>query len=181
MSKKIAFISGESAFNSAIVSMRKSAAKMEGEIQLLLASAVLMAAMHGNANQINALATALPAGVRKAAIGDWLEKHAPVMKNDKTVEGQPYKLSRDKMAELIGEAKPTAEQAEEYATKVHALMWTEHKPDQLAPEHFDLSKAIAQLVKKVTGLQGKGTKIAGADKLEELRALCATGEDVASV
>lgn len=162
--------------DAAIVAVNKAANKLNDAIQLVLASAVFQAVHGRNTNHLNALATAVGKGVRKAAIGAWISKYAPVVpETDKEkAKESPFKFSADKMAEMAdahgwAEAKRvTAEEAEAYAEMAMADHWTEFKPDQVVPDSFDVYAAIKQLMSRATALQGKGAQIKGADALRKL-------------
>lgn len=181
MSKKINLIADQAAFDAALVSVKKTASKMEGEVQMLLVSAMAQALQHGNTNWLNAIPHALGKGVRLSAVGAWILAHAPVVsESDKEkAKESPFRFSRDKLGDLLGDPAVdhktySEEQIADHITKAHGVHWTTFKPDTLVPESFDLGAAIAALVKKAKGMQGKNVKIVGQDKLGDLEALCAT-------
>lgn len=184
MAKKLNLIADQSAFDAALISVKKTAHKMETEVQLLLVSAAHQAIAHGNVNWLNAIPHALGKGIRMAAIGGWILAHAPVVpESDKEKsKEQPFRFMRDRIEELLGTAKPTAEQVDMFIASANAVHWTAYKPDSVVPETFDLTAAIAQLVKRAKALAGnKKTQIKGLDQLANLEALCADCGEPASI
>lgn len=159
----------------AIGAASKASLRLEADIQGCLSGAVYFAVKDGNIQPVNALFTTLGKGVRRAAIMAWLLEHAPVLANTDrdAAKTAPFVFSRPLIAELVETDKPTAEQAEAYATKAHATMWTEFKPELLVPESFDMQAMLSALVKKAKGLQAKGSKADHADLIAKVEALCA--------
>lgn len=169
MSKKVTIITDASKLDAHIVATNKAAGVLEGMIQLGLASAVYQAVHGRNTNHINAVALATGKGVRKAAIGDWLTTHAPVVAETdrEKAKTHPFRFSADKLAELLPKVENakavTAEEATEYAESLMSKLWTEHKPDALVPETWDFKAALKKLLAQKTAYEKKGTKVQGAE------------------
>lgn len=181
MSKKIIIITDGAKLNDHIVNVNKAANALNGAIQVGLVSAVWQAVHGRNTNHINALALAVGKGVRKAAIGDWLLKHAPVVaETDKErAKEHPFRFSADKLADMVEAVNPkavTAEEAMAYAEPLLAMLWTEHKPDQLTPESWDFAAALKKLLAQATGYEAKGVKVKGGELRAQLASLLPSEE-----
>ncbi len=173
---KTQLITDASALTKAIGVAAKASHALAGSIQIALASCSFFALKDGNVQPINLLFTSMGKGVRRAAMQAWLLDHAPVLlqtDKDKAKE-QPFVFSRDKVEELTGHAKPTAEQAEETAEASLTVSWVEFKPEQLTPESFDVQAMVTQVIKKAKGLQSKGSKAVHGDLIAKLEAMTAT-------
>jgi hypothetical protein len=175
--------------DAAIVSVNKAANKLNDAIQLVLASAVYQAVHGRNTNHINAITHAVGKGVRKAAIGAWIAKYAPVVpETDKEkAKEAPFRFSADKMDDLAdaygwsNSKKVTAEEAEAYAEMAMADHWTEFKPDAVVPEEFDALAALRQVLTRAQNMQNKGAKVKGLDVLRKLKDLVTPAGDVQGV
>lgn len=178
---KTSIITDGAKLDAHMIVINKAANALNGHIQLGLASAVYQSVHGRNTNHINALALNVGKGVRKAAIGDWLLKYAPVVKNDgKDAAEKPFKFSADKLAELVkaeNHKAVTAEEAMAYAEPLLAKDWTMHKPDQLVPDAWSLTDAIKKLMAQAKTYEGKGTKVAGAHLLADLQQLIGAKAD----
>ncbi len=167
-----------SALNKLIDGTIKSITKMQGIVQGLLMSVTYHAVAHGNIDPMLRLWDGMPKGVRRAAIQSWLDTYAPVVIDKES----GFKFSREKMAtlsEFESATEPTLTEAQEYALSLSEHDWTEHKPEQLALESFDVASAVAALLKKVAKLEKDGTKIKGAAVLAKLKAVSLADEEPA--
>lgn len=178
--KTVSIITDSDKLNAAILEVSKRANSLVDSIQLVLASAVYQAVMHGNTNHINATVTASGRGVRKTAIAQWLLKHAPVVpETDKEkMKTSPFRFSREKLNDLLVEAdlqaeqgKVSAEEAEAYGTKVLAINWADHKEPPLVPESWSVTDALQKLLTTAKQMQSKKVNVKGADLLGQLQAL----------
>jgi hypothetical protein len=175
--------------DAAIVSVNKAANKLNDAIQVVLASAVYQAVYGRNTNHLNALVHAVGKGVRKAAIGAWIMKYAPVVPeaDKEKAKEAPFRFSADKMDDLAeaygwGNSKRvTAEEAMAYAELAMDDHWTEFKPDAVVPEEFDALAALKQVLARAQKMQDKGAKIKGMDVLRKLKDLVTSPGDVQSV
>jgi hypothetical protein len=151
----------------------KDSKTLESAVQMALASATFFAVKDGNVEPINRLLLTVGKGLRRTALWSWLETYAPVLPQadkDKAKEA-PYVFSRDKLQDLTGHAKPTAEQAEEHAKAIMAHAWTEFKPEPEVPATFDVAALVQGVIKKAKGLQQKGSKAVNAELLSKLETL----------
>lgn len=169
----ITIITDTAKLDAAIVEVNKRANSLVDSVQLVLASAVYQAVMHGNTNHINAIIGAVGRGVRKTAIAQWVLAYAPVMmETDKEkMKDQPFRFSRDKLALLLPDVdakKVTAEQAEDYSLKVLGQNWADYKEPPLVPEKWDVADALRKVIATAKTMQGKKVNITNADILGRL-------------
>lgn len=173
--KSVKLLTVQAEFDAAIIAMKKTGQKYDNEVQLLLASAVVMAAMHGNTNGINAVATSLSNGTRKQAVSGWLMKHAPVVAQEDADKAKthPFKFSREKLETLMGNKNPSAEQADAYGQLIHASHWSNFKPDSVEVTEWSLTDAIQKIITQARKMGAKNVKVQGIEALPGLEALCA--------
>lgn len=165
--------------DAAIIDVSKKAHALNDGIQLVAASAVYQAVLHGNTNHINAIIIAVGKGVRKTALAQWFLAYGPVvMETDKEKAAtNPFRFSRDKLGELMEGAENiksiTAEEADTYATHVLGHHWTEYKEPPLVPETFNVMDAVNKLLATAKSMQTKKVRMVNGDMLETLTALVA--------
>jgi hypothetical protein len=165
--------------DAAIIATGQKGQAFYDAVQLVLASSVYQAVLHGNTNHLNAAIVAVGKGARKTAIAQWVLAHAPVvMETDKEKATQnPFRFSREKLGELMEGAANiksiTAEEADTYATHVLGQHWTEYKEPPLVPEKWSVSEALNKLLATAKSMQTKKVNIEGAAMLTALAALAA--------
>lgn len=159
-----------------LLKVNKAANSLNAGIQLALASSVFQAVAHGNTNFINVTIKVAGKGVRKTAMAQWLLKHAPVVAETdrEKAKEQPFRFSRDKLAELMPDADPkavTLEESELYAQGLMEFDWTEHKEPPLVPESWSALDALKKLVQTAKSMQTKNVKVEHAELLSQIEVL----------
>lgn len=152
-------------FAKAILALHTAAAKVQTSIQLIGTQALMHLQAHGDIGSVNRLFLGLPKGVRKTALVSWLLAHGALKVNTDigTKATSPMVYDKDK------------------ATNAGAAWndpWQDHMPEKAIDEVFDLSKALAMIVKKCEGKQIKvgGQLLSVEDAKAKIAALTAYSE-----
>ncbi len=157
MKQSIALVKGQAAIISLIKSIHTAGKNLDGDIQLAGLSVMQHLEEHGDVTLACSLYLAMPKGARKAALSAWLMTFGKMQANTGlTKKEQPFVYARDKVTNLDG-----AQEAPWFTFKL------DKEPDQV----FNLSDAIANLIKRVEAASAKGLTVEGVDKLTALRAL----------
>lgn len=139
--------------------------KLDQSIWVAGVSCLQHIAEHSNTTLLNDLVDALPKGARKHAFVEWALAYGNVSLLDKSLDGdqdkiakgQVFKLDRTKTFDLDGAV---------------ANAWYNFKPEADLLTAFDVHKAVAQLVKRVTKATKDGATLEGVqDALKQLKAL----------
>lgn len=140
-------------FEAACASVAKRGTKLDADIQLLALSAVDHLIEHKNVHYINKLYTSLSAGMRKAALTEWMLKYGGVVANGEGNKKEvPFICDRAKVPNMAGGAEEP---------------WYMCKPDAEPDQVFDIVAALAAVIKKAQGKQHDPLLLA---KLENFRA-----------
>lgn len=149
----------------AIKSIAVRGQKLDHDIHVAGVSCLKHIADHSNTTLLNDLVTALPKGARKHAFVEWALAYGSVRTLDRAnpadadriAKGQVFALDRSKQFDLDGAI---------------ANAWYNFKPEADLLTAFDVHKAVAQLVKRVTKATKEGAALQGVqDALKQLKAL----------
>lgn len=158
-------ITDNAALAKEIKSIKLRGQKLDQSIWVAGVSCLAHIAEHSNTTLLNDLVNALPKGARKHAFVEWALAYGSVRTldranpadADKIAKGQVFALDRSKEyneAGAIGNA------------------WYTFKPEADLLTAFDVHKAVAQLVKRVTKASREGVSLEGVqDALKQLKAL----------
>ena len=158
-------ITDNAALAKAIKSIATRGQKLDRDIHEVGVSCLAHIAEHSNTTLLNDLVNALPKGARKHAFVEWALAYGSVRTldraneadQDKIAKGQVFALDRTKQFDLDGAI---------------ANAWYNFKPEPDLLTAFDVNKAVAQLVKRVTKASRDGTTLEGVqDALKQLKAL----------
>ena len=153
------------ALNEAIKSIGRRGAILDRDIWAAGVSCLLQIAEHSNTTALNDLVNALPKGARKQAFVEWALAYGQVRlldraneaDQDKIAKGQVFNLDRTKDFDQVS---------------AMANAWYDFKPEPDLLTSFDVHKAVAQLVKRVTKATREGAELEGiADAMKQLEAL----------
>ena len=155
----------KAALAKAIKSIATRGQKLDHDIHVAGVSCLQHIANHSDTTLLNDLVNALPKGARKHAFVEWALAYGNVSLLDKSLDGdqdkiakgQVFKLDRSKSFDLEGAI---------------ANAWYNFKPEPDLLTAFDVHKAVAQLVKRVTKASRDGVSLEGVqDALKQLKAL----------
>ena len=158
-------ITDNAALAKAIKSIAVRGQKLDHDIHVAGTSCLQHIANHSDTTLLNDLVNALPKGARKHAFVEWALAYGNVSLLDKSLDGdkdkiergQVFKLDRTKSFDLEGAV---------------ANAWYNFKPEADLLTAFDVHKAVAQLVKRVTKATKDGATLEGVqDALKQLKAL----------
>ncbi|QNO11426.1 hypothetical protein Aristophanes_00002 [Acinetobacter phage Aristophanes] len=158
-------ITDNAALAKAIKSIAVRGQKLDHDIHVAGVSCLAHIAEHSNTTLLNDLVNALPKGARKHAFVEWALAYGSVRTldranpadADKIAKGQVFALDRSKAFDLDGAV---------------ANAWWNFKPEADLLSAFDVHKAVAQLVKRVTKATKDGATLEGVqDALKQLKAL----------
>ena len=158
-------ITDNAALAKAIKSIATRGQKLDHDIHVAGTSCLQHIANHSDTTLLNDLVNALPKGARKHAFVEWALAYGNVSLLDKSLDGdqdkiakgQVFKLDRSKTFDLDGAI---------------ANAWYNFKPEPDLLTAFDVNKAVAQLVKRVTKASRDGVSLEGVqDALKQLKAL----------
>lgn len=153
------------ALNEAIKSIGRRGAILDRDIWAAGVSCLLQIAEHSNTTALNDLVNALPKGTRKQAFVEWALAFGQVRlldreneaDKDKIAKGQVFRLDRTKETDQVS---------------AMANAWYDFKPEPDLLTSFDVHKAVANLVKRVTKASRDGAELEGiADAMKQLEAL----------
>ena len=139
--------------------------KLDQSIWVAGVSCLQHIANHSDTTLLNDLVDALPKGARKHAFVEWALAYGNVSLLDKSLDGdkdkiergQVFKLDRTKSFDLDGAV---------------GNAWYNFKPEADLLTAFDVHKAVAQLVKRVTKATKDGATLEGVqDAMKALKAL----------
>lgn len=153
-SNVVAIITDDGELKAAILSIKRTGAKLDQMIHVAAVSAVDAFAKHGNVFYINALYQALGKGARHVALTDWYLKYGGVQANTgESKDSTPFIKDANKRADLAGGMiEPW------YMCKPSA------KPDQVVDVYGLLMKVLTKATKE-------GAQVEGSEMLEPLKAL----------
>ena len=149
----------------AIKSIAVRGQKLDHDIHVAGTSCLQHIANHSDTTLLNDLVNALPKGARKHAFVEWALAYGSVRTLDRAnpadadriAKGQVFALDRTKQFDLEGAI---------------ANAWYNFKPEPDLLTAFDVHKAVAQLVKRVTKATREGAELEGVqDALKQLKAL----------
>ena len=158
-------ITDNAALAKAIKSIAVRGQKLDHDIHVAGTSCLQHIANHSDTTLLNDLVNALPKGARKHAFVEWALAYGNVSLLDKALDGdkdkiergQVFKLDRTKSFDLDGAV---------------ANAWYNFKPEADLLTAFDVHKAVAQLVKRVTKATKDGATLEGVqDAMKALKAL----------
>ena len=158
-------ITDNAALAKAIKSIATRGQKLDRDIWEVGVSCLAHIAEHSNTTMLNDLVNALPKGARKHAFVEWALAYGSVRTLDRAnpadadriAKGQVFALDRSKSFDLDGAV---------------ANAWHTFKPEPDLLTAFDVHKAVAQLVKRVTKASRDGATLDGVqDALKQLKAL----------
>lgn len=158
-------ITDNAALAKEIRSIKLRGQKLDQSIWVAGVSCLAHIAEHSNTTLLNDLVNALPKGARKHAFVEWALAYGNVSLLDKSLDGdqdniakgQVFKLDRSKSFDLDGAMQNA---------------WYNFKPEPDLLTAFDVHKAVAQLVKRVTKASRDGATLEGVqDALKQLKAL----------
>lgn len=158
-------ITDNAALAKAIKSIAVRGQKLDHDIHIAGVSCLAHIAEHSNTTLLNDLVNALPKGARKHAFVEWALAYGSVRTLDRSnpadadriAKGQVFALDRSKSFDLDGAI---------------ANAWYTFKPEPDLLTAFDVHKAVAQLVKRVTKASRDGVSLDGVqDALKQLKAL----------
>lgn len=158
-------ITDNAALAKAIKSIATRGQKLDQDIHVAGVSCLAHIAEHSNTTLLNDLVNALPKGARKHAFVEWALAYGNVRTldraneadQDKIAKGQVFALDRTKTFDPDGAI---------------ANAWYNFKPEADLLTAFDVNKAVAQLVKRVTKASRDGAALEGVqDALKQLKAL----------
>ena len=149
----------------AINSIAKRGAILDRDIWAAGVSCLMHIEQHSDTTLLNDLVNALPKGTRKQAFVEWALAYGKVRlldraneaDQDKILKGQVFRLDRTKDTDQVS---------------AMANAWYDFKPEPDLLTSFDVHKAVAQLVKRVTKATREGAELEGiADAMKQLEAL----------
>ena len=149
----------------AINSIAKRGAILDRDIWAAGVSCLMHIEQHSDTTLLNDLVNALPKGTRKQAFVEWALAYGKVRlldraneaDQDKILKGQVFRLDRTKDTDQVS---------------AMANAWYDFKPEPDLLTSFDVHKAVAQLVKRVTKATKDGATIEGVqDAMQALKAL----------
>ena len=149
----------------AINSIAKRGAILDRDIWAAGVSCLMHIEQHSDTTLLNDLVNALPKGARKQAFVEWALAYGKVRlldrdneaDKDKIAKGQVFRLDRTKETDQVS---------------AMANAWYDFKPEPDLLTSFDVHKAVAQLVKRVTKASREGAELEGiADAMKQLEAL----------
>ena len=158
-------ITDNAALAKAIKSIATRGQKLDRDIWEVGVSCLAHIAEHSNTTMLNDLVNALPKGARKHAFVEWALAYGSVRTLDRAnpadadriAKGQVFALDRTKQFDLDGAVQNA---------------WYNFKPEPDLLTAFDVHKAVAQLVKRVTKASRDGVSLDGVqDALKQLKAL----------
>ncbi len=158
-------ITDNAALAKAIKSIAVRGQKLDYDIHVAGTSCLQHIAEHSNTTLLNDLVNALPKGARKHAFVEWALAYGSVRTLDRAnpadadriAKGQVFALDRSKQFDLDGAI---------------ANAWYNFMPEPDLLTTFDVHKAVAQLVKRVTKASKDGAALEGVqDALKQLKAL----------
>ena len=149
----------------AIKSIAVRGQKLDHDIHVAGVSCLAHIAEHSNTTLLNDLVNALPKGARKHAFVEWALAYGNVSLLDKSLDGDKDKIDKGQVFKLDRSKEYNQEQA-------IANAWYNFKPEADLLTAFDVHKAVAQLVKRVSKASKDGATLEGVqDALKALRAL----------
>lgn len=149
----------------AIKSIAVRGQKLDHDIHVAGVSCLAHIAEHSNTTLLNDLVNALPKGARKHAFVEWALAYGTVSLLDKALDGDKDKIAKGQLFKLDRSKSFDQEQA-------IANAWWNFKPEADLLTAFDVHKAVAQLVKRVTKATKDGATLEGVqDALKQLKAL----------
>ena len=159
----------------AIKSIAVRGQKLDHDIHVAGVSCLAHIAEHSNTTLLNDLVNALPKGARKHAFVEWALAYGNVSLLDKSLDGDKDKIDKGQVFKLDRSKDYNQEQA-------IANAWYNFKPEADLLTAFDVHKAVAQLVKRVSKASKDGATLEGVqDALKALRALEQTLETTSEV
>ena len=159
----------------AIKSIAVRGQKLDHDIHVAGVSCLAHIAEHSNTTLLNDLVNALPKGARKHAFVEWALAYGNVSLLDKSLDGDQDKIAKGQVFKLDRSKEYNQEQA-------IADAWYNFKPEADLLTAFDVHKAVAQLVKRVSKASKDGATLEGVqDALKALRALEQTLETESEV
>ena len=159
----------------AIKSIAVRGQKLDHDIHVAGVSCLAHIAEHSNTTLLNDLVNALPKGARKHAFVEWALAYGNVSLLDKSLDGDKDKIDKGQVFKLDRSKEYNQEQA-------IANAWYNFKPEADLLTAFDVHKAVAQLVKRVSKASKDGATLEGVqDALKALRALEQTLETTSEV
>lgn len=159
----------------AIVSFHKATKTLEKQAQTLLVAVTVQLIDHRNTEPVNQFFRGLGKGLRTAAIAGWLEKFAPVLRNDnaETKATQPFVLNREFLA-AINESPEARAGHIEAAAK---CLWTAFKPESDPLEVFDVKQALQSALKGIMSKAGKASTVEHKELIASIQSLIGEEEE----
>ena len=147
---KTVIITGASAINKAIDSIKNRGAKLDTSIQQAGLSVMAHASEHGDTTCADRLVQAMPKGARKLALVEWMLAFGQIVLLDKATDAEAIKAGR--MFKLDRTRTLDLNSAEDKA-------WHEFKKEAAVSTAFDAQAAVANVLARMKGAVAKGMPI----------------------
>lgn len=158
-------LTDNAALAKAIKSIAVRGQKLDHDIHVAGVSCLAHIVEHSNTTLLNDLVNALPKGARKHAFIEWALAYGTVSLLDKSLDGDKDKIAKGQVFKLDRSKSFDQEQA-------IANAWWNFKPEADLLTAFDVHRAVAQLVKRVSKATKDGATLEGVqDALKQLKAL----------
>ena len=155
-------ITDNAALAKTIKSIATRGQKLDHDIHVAGVSCLHHIAEHSNTTMLNDLVNALPKGARKHAFVEWALAYGNVRVLDRSNEADQDKIAKGQVFAL-----DRSKQYDEAGAIANA--WYNFKPEPDLLTAFDVHKAVAQLVKRVSKATKDGTALENID--DALKAL----------
>jgi len=161
----MALIIGTKEIQKAVDSIKNRGAKLDASIQQAGLSVLNHIELHGDTTLADSLFNAMPKGARRLALVEWMLSYGMVrvlnskneMDKDALAAGRTFGIDRAKKTDLVAAAE---------------TMWFDMKKEGSVQEAFDVQAAVQSLLKRIQGMQDKGSvKIEHADLIAKLTAV----------